>query len=90
MGNILKKSLSVYDTWFKNVQKILNENDAWFGFYSHFKKGTLHVHMNNAGKNGLRKMESIRELEINIIYNKDRLYCLEHILKLQVLLKCSR
>ena len=22
-------------------------NDAWFGFYSHFKKGTLHVHMNN-------------------------------------------
>ena len=25
----------------------------WFGFYSHFKKGTLHVHMKNAGLNGL-------------------------------------
>ena len=33
IGNMFKKSLSV--------------NDAWFGFYSHFKKGTLHVHMNN-------------------------------------------
>ena len=28
-------------------KKSLNVNDAWFGFYSHFKKGTLHVHMNN-------------------------------------------
>ena len=33
IGNMFRKSLSV--------------NDAWFGFYSHFKKGTLHVHMNN-------------------------------------------
>ena len=32
IGNMFKKSLSV--------------NDSWFGFYSHFKKGTLHVHMN--------------------------------------------
>ena len=40
MGNIFKKSLSVYDTR--------------FGFFSHFKKGTLHVHMNNADLNGLR------------------------------------
>ena len=32
IGNMFKKSLNV--------------NDAWFGFYSHFKKGTLHVHMN--------------------------------------------
>ena len=32
IGHILKKSLNV--------------NDAWFGFYSHFKKGALHVHMN--------------------------------------------
>ena len=39
MGNIFKKSLSVYDTW--------------FGFYGDFKKGTLHVHMNNAVINGL-------------------------------------
>ena len=39
IGNMFKKSLNV--------------NDAWFGFYSHFKKGTLHVHMNNAGVNGL-------------------------------------
>ena len=38
MGIIFKKSLSVYDTW--------------FGFYGDFKKGTLHVHMNNAGVNG--------------------------------------
>ena len=28
-------------------KKSLNVNDAWFGFYSHFKKGTFHVHMNN-------------------------------------------
>ena len=27
-------------------KKSLNLNDAWFGFYSHFKRGTLHVHMN--------------------------------------------
>ena len=33
IGNMFKKSLNV--------------NDAWFGFYSHFEKGTLHVHMNN-------------------------------------------
>ena len=32
IGNMYKKSLNV--------------NDAWFGFYSHFKKATLHVHMN--------------------------------------------
>ena len=31
IGNMFKKSLNV--------------SDAWFGFYSHFKKGTLHVHM---------------------------------------------
>ena len=30
----------------EHVQKSLNVNDAWFGFYSHFKKATLHVHMN--------------------------------------------
>ena len=37
----------------EHVQKSLNVNDTWFGFYSNFKKGTLHVHMNNAGVNGL-------------------------------------
>ena len=39
IGNMFQKSLNVYDTW--------------FGFYGNFKKGTLHVHMNNPGVNGL-------------------------------------
>ena len=38
--------LSVTPIYREHVQKSLNVNDAWFGFYSHFKKGTLHVHMN--------------------------------------------
>ena len=34
-------------------KKSLNVNDAWFGFYSHFKKGTFDYHMVNTGVNGL-------------------------------------
>ena len=40
-------------------KKSLNVNDTWFGFYSHFKKGTLHVQMNNAGVNGLKTINDV-------------------------------
>ena len=43
-------------------KKSLNVNDAWFGFNSHFKKGTLHVHMNNVCVNGLKMFERIEIL----------------------------
>ena len=38
VGNMFKKSLNVYDTW--------------FGFYSDFKKGTLACHTNMVALNG--------------------------------------
>ena len=50
-----KVSTAIYNLFFLSellqfignmFKKSLNVNDAWFGFYSHFKKGTLHVHMN--------------------------------------------
>ena len=47
-------STAIYDLFLSELlqfignmfKKSLNVNDAWFGFYSHLKKGTLHVHMN--------------------------------------------
>ncbi len=50
MTNIFYQS---YYNILDKLSKILNENDAWFGFFSHFNKGCLHVHTKNAGVNGL-------------------------------------
>ena len=44
MTNLFYQS---YSNILGTCSKILNLNDAWFGFYSHFKKGLLHVHMVN-------------------------------------------